>query len=142
VRTPDAWTRDLCIAYVAAVNLAQLGDLAAPSVYAGAHRRRDAPLSPRYKATVIRALRIFFRDLQEWGWCPRTFDPLRALTTPRSIQALIGPNPRVVSDEIWAKLLWAGMHLEQKDLPKIGRLKRADHNRPLYPLALVRALAC
>jgi integrase len=79
--------------------------------------------------------------LQEWGWCPRSFDPVRALATPRSIQALIGPNPRVVSDEIWAKLLWAGMHLEQRDLPKTGRLKHPDHARPLYPLALVRALA-
>jgi integrase len=141
VRTPEAWTRDLCIAYVASVNDARLGDLAGPNAY-GAHRPYpDAPLRPRSKATVIRSLRLFFRDLQEWGWCPRSFDPQRALATPRSIRGLIGPDPRVLADELWAKLLWAGMHLEEQDVPKVGRLKRPEHARPMYPLALVRALA-
>jgi len=105
VLTPDAWTRDLCIAYVAVVNDARVGDLAGPNAY-GHHRPYpDAPLAPRSKATVIRSLRLFFRDLQEWGWCPRSFDRQRALATPRSIRALIGPDPRVIAEELWAKLL-------------------------------------
>jgi integrase len=141
VRSPTAWTRDLALAYVAAVTEGWLGELAAPSVYAGPRRRRNAPLSPRYKETVLRSLRLFFRDLQEWGWCPRHFDPLRVLATPRSLRALIAPNPRVLADDLWAKLLWAGIHLDQQDLPKTGRLKRPDHARPMYPFALVRALA-
>src|SRR4030081_2445292 len=33
------------------------------------------------------------------------------------------------------------MHLEEQDLPKVGRLKRPEHARPMYPIALVRALA-
>ena len=140
VLTPDARTRDLCIAYVAAVNDARVGDLAGPNAYAAHRPYPDAPLAPRSKATVIRSLRLFFRDLQEWGWCPRSFNPQRALATPRSIRALIGPDPRVIADELWAKLLWAGIHLEEQDLPKTGRLKRPKHARPMYPIALVRAL--
>ena len=61
--------------------------------------------------------RAFFRDLQEWEWIPRRFDPARALSTPRSLRALIGPDPRVIADDIWAKLLWAGLNLEAADLP-------------------------
>ena len=34
----------------------------------------------------------------------------RALGTSRRISALLGPNPRVVSDGIWAKLLWVGLN--------------------------------
>jgi hypothetical protein len=30
-------------------------------------------------------------------------------TTPRGISALIGPDPRVIADDGWAKLLWAGL---------------------------------
>jgi hypothetical protein len=73
VRTPDRWTRDLCIEYVAAVNDGKLGDLAAPSVYAGVRRRRGAPLSPRYKESVIRSLRLFFRDFAGVGLVPSRF---------------------------------------------------------------------
>ena len=97
VRTPEAWTRDMCIAYVASVNDARVGDLPGPNAY-GAHRQYpSAPLRPRSKATIIRSLRLFFPDLQEWGWCPRSFDPQRALATPRSIRALIGPDPHASS---------------------------------------------
>ena len=47
--TPEAWTRDLCIAYVAAVNDARVGDLAGPNVY-GAHRPyRNAPLAASFE---------------------------------------------------------------------------------------------
>jgi len=31
------------------------------------------------------------------------------LAVPRSVAALIGTNPRVIADEVWAKLLWAGL---------------------------------
>jgi integrase len=55
----------------------------------------------------------------------------RALATPRSVKALIGPQPRVIADELWAKLLWAGLNLTNDDFPT-GRQ---------YPLELVRALA-
>ena len=69
------------------------------------------------KRTYIRIARTFFRDLQDWDWIPRRFDPARALETPRSIRALQGPDPRVIADDLWAKLLWAGLNLDPGDLP-------------------------
>ncbi|MFG3024487.1 tyrosine-type recombinase/integrase [Streptomyces sp. NPDC048254] len=52
---------------------------------------------------------------------------------PRSITALLGPHPRVIADEVWAKLLWAGLNLESADIPR-GKAG------PTYPLELVRAV--
>jgi len=137
VRTPDDWTRDLAIAYVAMVKDARVGDLAGP----GAHvdRRRGVPLSPKTKAGLLDSMCAFFRDLHEWGWCAHHFDPRRTLATPRAISALIGPKPRVLADDVWAKLLWAGLQLDEADLhtarPRFGNTWR------VYPLALVKAAA-
>ena len=47
--------------------------------------------------------------------------------------ALLGPDPRVIADGVWAKLLWAGLNLETADLPEA----QAGH---FYPFELVRAL--
>ena len=58
------------------------------------------------------ATRAFFRDCQEWEWIRRRFDPTRALAVPRSVAALIGTDPRVIADDVWAKLLWAGLNLQ------------------------------
>ncbi|MFI6063307.1 hypothetical protein [Streptomyces sp. NPDC051286] len=78
--------------------------------------RLGKPLEAPSKAGQITALRTFFKDCQEWEWLPRRFDPLRALAIPRSITALLGPDPRVIADEIWAKLLWAGLNLEVAEM--------------------------
>jgi integrase len=133
VEDPAAWTRELCAAYVGAVDRWSIGDFA---------QRRDPirhrlghPLSPRSKEAYLGALRQFFRDAQEWGWIPRRFDPGRALATPRSVKALIGPTPRVIADDVWAKLLWAGLRLEPMDLVPSARAAYC------YPVELVRALA-
>jgi len=132
IREPAQWTRELCAAYVAQVERMCVGDYV---------QRRDAlgdrvgrPLSARTKAGYIVAVRTFFSNCQEWEWIPRRFDPARALATPRSILALTGPNPRVIADDIWAKLLWAGLNLEVGDLP-------ANNAGEFYPLELVRAMA-
>ena len=101
-------------------------------------QRRDAlgdrvgePISPRTKAHNLVATRTFFRDCQEWEWIGRRFDPNRALALPRSVAALIGTNPRVIADEVWAKLLWAGLNLAPADLPG---------NYTYYPMELIRAV--
>ncbi|MDV7265140.1 tyrosine-type recombinase/integrase [Rhodococcus oxybenzonivorans] len=75
------------------------------------------PLSAKMKRTYIRIVRTFFRDIQDWDWISRRFDPARPLETPRSIRALQGPDPRVIADDLWAKLLWAGLNLDPGDLP-------------------------
>ena len=64
---------------------------------------------------------------------PQSFDPGRSLAVPRAVKALIGRKPRVIADAVWARLLWAGLHLEAADLP--------DTRNTAYPVPCVRALA-
>jgi len=85
-------------------------------------------------------MRHFIRDLQEWEWIPRRFDPARTLALPRSVRVLIGPVPRVVADDQWAKLVWAGMNLGADDVQAIApRSSKAP--AAYYPIEMVRALA-
>ncbi|HUY98183.1 MAG TPA: site-specific integrase, partial [Verrucomicrobiae bacterium] len=128
VREPAQWTRAVCAAYVAAIDRMRVGDFVARAdVW---RQRAGHPLSARSKDGYLGAARQFFRDCQEWEWMPRRFDPSRALATPRSVKALIGPDPRVIADDRWAKLLWAGLNFQSGDLPP-GRF---------YPVELIRAL--
>jgi integrase len=136
---PESWDRELAAAWIAAVDRLKVGELS-KSLNANAMRVRYGEfLSPRSKASLIGAVRSFFCDLQEWEWIERRFDPRRVLVIPRSVAALIGPDPRVIADEVWAKLMWAGLNLSEDDLPKHGN--RAGTGEPWYPLPLVRAVA-
>jgi integrase len=131
ITDPSAWTRQTCAAWVAAVDRMRVGDYV---------QRRDAlggrvgtPILPRTKAHILMASRTFFRDCQEWEWMPRRFDPATALAVPRSVNALIGTNPRIIADDVWAKLLWAGMNLTEHDIP-------GGSAHSYYPMALIRAV--
>ncbi|MFJ6752784.1 tyrosine-type recombinase/integrase [Streptomyces sp. NPDC091266] len=129
--SPERWTRQTCASWTAAVERLKVGDFVERTV---AHRDRiGQPLSAAAKSEHLSVVRAFFRDCQEWEWFPRRFDPQRSLTTPRSIRSLIGPNPRVIADDAWAKLLWAGLNLEADDLFETAA-------GPFYPLELVRAV--
>ncbi|GGS63909.1 hypothetical protein GCM10010156_23720 [Planobispora rosea] len=128
---PTAWTRQTCAALIAALDRMNVGDCAERTV--GLKNRLGKPLEALSKAGQLAAVRTFFRDCQEWEWLPRRFDPQRALATPRSIPALLGPDPRVIADDIWAKLLWAGLNLTADDLP-------ATQAGLFHPLELVRAV--
>lgn len=129
--SPRLWTRDLAAQYVAEVCRMTVGRWTN-----GQHKHYSfgKPLSAVARASHIDSLRRFFRDCQEWEWIPRKFDPGRCFAVPRSIKALIAPNPRVISDDVWAKLLWAGLNLEERDL--IG----SAAVRYRYPIQMVRAL--
>jgi integrase len=140
VHSPEDWTRDIAREYVTALSHALRGDLLAGGVQFVTDA--GAPLAASSKYAYLCALRIFLRDCQEWGWCTRHFDPARTLATPRSIKALIGPNPRVIANEVWAKLLWAGLNLGESDLPSIrGRTDYCDRSMLVYPLPLIKATA-
>jgi integrase len=132
IREPSQWTRELCAAWVATVDRLHIGDYTQNDE--SLRDRIGEPLLPRTKSGLLAGARQFFRDCQEWGWVPRRFDPARALATPRSIRALIGPDPRVIADDVWAKLLWAGLNLEHSDVypHPVGRK---------HPIELLRALA-
>ncbi len=131
ITEPAQWTRQTCAAWVAAIDRMRIGDyVQRTDSLAG---RAGTPISPRTKAHLLMASRMFFRDCQEWQWIPRRFDPARALALPRSTAALIGTNPRVIADDVWAKLLWAGLNLQPADLPG----NSADS---YYPMPLIRAV--
>jgi len=66
---------------------------------------------------------------------PRRFDPIRSFMTPKSVLAKIGPNPRIISDDVWAKLVWAGLNLTAEDLPK-----RRQGPENSYPVEMCKAL--
>src|SRR4030088_2346575 len=131
ITEPDQWTRETCAAWVAAVDRMAVGDY----VQRRDHLRDRAgkPVAPRTKAHMLMATRTFFRDCQEWEWFPRRFDPSRALAVPRSVSALIGTDPRVIADDVWAKLLHAGLNIEAADLPGTSA-------GSYYPMELIRAL--
>ena len=115
---PADWTRQTCTAWIAAVDRMRVGDHIQSQNWRNSRSDQlGKPLSPKTKRTYIRIARTFFRDIQDWDWIPRRFDPARALETPRSIRALQGPDPRVIADDLWAKLLAAGLNLNPGDLP-------------------------
>ncbi|EST27645.1 hypothetical protein N566_23255 [Streptomycetaceae bacterium MP113-05] len=129
---PAHWTRGTCAAWVAAVDKMTVGAYVQRTDHL--HDRFGDPIAPRTKSHILMGTRMFLRDLQEWEWIPRRFDPSRSLAVPRSVAALIGPDPRVIADEVWAKLLWAGLNLQADDLPGTSA-------GSYYPLELIRALA-
>ncbi|MGP3943716.1 site-specific integrase [Streptomyces sp. 6N106] len=88
---PTDWTWQTCATWIAALDRMKVGDYVQRT--AGLKDRLGKPLEAPTKAGQITALRTFFRDCQEWEWLPRRFDPLRALAIPRSITALLGPDP-------------------------------------------------
>ena len=98
VADPATWTRQTCATWIAALDRMRVGDFVQRTV--GLGDRLGQPLTAATKAGQISALRTFFRDCQEWEWLPRRFDPQRALAVPRSIAAMLGPDPRVIADDI------------------------------------------
>ena len=143
----DQWTRELAAEYVATVSRMKIGDhVSRTTAITGTLGK---PASARSKNYFLGAMRRFFADLQEWEWIPRRFDPFRVFATPRSIKALIGPAPRTIADDLWAKLLWAGLNLTVADLPGHGSAPRSHsrgsgetlRNGSYYPLEMLRALS-
>jgi len=134
IDSPAQWTRDTCVAYVAAVTRMRVGDYNARRV---TRPNNGQPMSPSAIASDLGAVRAFFYDCQEWGWIPRKFDPGRSLAVPRSIKAKITTKPRVIADASWARLLGAGLQLEEIDLPRAGRDGVQGH---AYPIEYMRAV--
>jgi integrase len=131
ITEPGQWTRQTCAAWVAAVDRMTVGDYVQRTDALGGGTGK--PVSPRTKAHQLMATRMFFRDCQEWEWIPRRFDPVRALAVPRSVSDLISTDPRVIADDVWAKLLHAGLNIEAGDLPGTSA-------GTYYPVELIRAL--
>jgi integrase len=138
INSPADWTRDLATEAVAVTCQWHAGDwCTSDPVHI---KNQGHTLKPSTYAGRISALRVFFRDLQEWELIPRRFDPIRSFVTPKSVLAKIGPNPRIIADDVWAKLVWAGLNLTAEDLPKRGPFQRKPMESS-YPVELCKALA-
>ncbi|ALG14630.1 site-specific recombinase [Kibdelosporangium phytohabitans] len=137
---PPLWTRDIAAEYVADTLHAVHGQ------WAGHNRnttKKGQPLSAAGKVQRIDSLRAFFCDLIDWEWITSTFDPRKVLAGPLSVRAQIGPNPRIIDEVSWAKLMAAGLTLNSEDLNEYGTPKAraaAEHRRLYYPIEMVRAL--
>ena len=134
---PADWTREVAAAYVAAIDRATIGQWTTGAATLPSHIGQ--PFKPATKASALTAMRQFFRDCQEWGWIPVRFNPYQALATPRSVRCLIGPDPRMIQDDVWAKLLWAGLNLTDQELSRPND-PEARGDGHFYPATMVKAL--
>jgi len=101
-------------------------------------RNFGRPLAASSRIQGMTTLRTFFQDLQQWEVIPSRFEPYRAFRAPRSLTCLLGAEPRVLADDAWARLVWAGLNLAAEDLSGQGGHGGRFH---YYPLAMVRAVA-
>ncbi len=137
VTSPADFTYDLAAELVATVNEMKVGEWSSPPHHSGLPPGRvGQPLRPGAKFNRLQSVRTFIRDCQQWEWIPPRINPERAFRTPRHILNQLGPDPRVVEKSLWAKILWAAMNLEEKDLPVGGGNKGY-----YYPFEMVSAIA-
>lgn len=137
--SPDLWTRDVAAEYVADTMHAKCGD------WAGHNRNKTnygRPLAASGMANRIDSLRGFFCDLIEFEWIEAKFDPRRVLSLPLSLRAQMKPNPRIIDDASWAKLMAAGLTLNSEDLKPYGSpaSKAKGSLSTYYPIEMLRAL--
>ncbi|MBO0780855.1 MAG: tyrosine-type recombinase/integrase [Ktedonobacteraceae bacterium] len=130
--SPAQWTASFATECVASLIHWKVGDYSSdPSCFENFKASRlGLPMKPRSIHSLLSTSRRFFKDLQESELIPSRFNPDRYLGLPRSVRQKIGPNPRVIDQALWAKLVWAGQHLEQDDL-----------SSSIYPLEMIRAVA-
>ena len=153
VTTPVGFTRELAAEVVAAVNQMNIGDFSCENLNVPL-KNPGKPWSATRKHGFLGVLRRFCTDAQDWGWMERRFNPQRVFATPRHLKHQIRVAPRTISDDLWAKLLWAGLNLRAEDCPLRGHHRtrrwanKADRKQPApedfesyYPLEMIRALA-
>ncbi len=85
ITSPQQWTRELAADYVAMITTLTNGQWASgitnlPKTKVG------QPATAATKSRYLSGMRTFFRDIQEWGWIPRRFDPMRVFATPTSLE--------------------------------------------------------
>ena len=127
ITEPGQWTRSTCAAWVAAIDRMTVGDYV---------QRRDTspgapePDRPAHQGPHPDGHPHLLPRLPGMGVDPRRFDPTRALALPRSIAALIGTDPRMIADDVWAKLLWAGLNFKPRPARQLRRHLLPDATDP------------
>ncbi len=152
VLTPADFTRELAAEVVAAVNEMTVGDFSCQFLNVPL-RNPGRPWSAGRKHGFLGVLRRCFNEAIDWGWIERRFNPQRVFATPRHLKNQFRIAPRPISDDLWAKLLWAGLNLRIEDCPVQGSHGRRREEEELeqqkngqeagsfYPIEMLRALA-
>jgi len=138
MEAPEEWDRKLAVDCMTMITNMCCGDW---RPIGGGHvgKRFGQPLNAKTKLHNYTTVRTFFREMQEWGAIPPRFDPYRSFTPPRSVAAVVGSAPRVIADDVWAKLVWAGLNLTAED---VGRERKSDGGiHTFYPMEMIRAIA-
>jgi integrase len=136
IHGPADWTRSTAAEAVAMLATQTCGEWS--HLPTDRIRNFGKPYAAQTRMLGMSALRTFFQDLQEWEQIRPRFEPYRAFRAPRSITSLIERNPRVIADDVWAKLVWAGTNLTADDMSRHGHgSQKCEH---YYPAAMVRAL--
>lgn len=136
INGPEDWDRKLAVECLTMITNLRCGDWRAPGQ---PKRQYGKPLKPAARMQCYSAVRVFFADLQEWGVIPPRFDPYRSLTPPRSLKALVcSAAPRVIADDVWTKLLWAGLNITAEDFA--SRRNPDGRIYTFYPIEMLRAL--
>ncbi len=138
VEGPEQWDRKLAVECVSMITKMCCGDWR-PTCGGHVGTKCGQPMQPHTKLHNYTAVRTFFREMQEWGVIPPRFDPYRSFAPPRSVAAVVGSIPRVIDDDIWAKLLWAGLNLTPEDVARSRGSK--GEVRTFYPIEMTRAIA-
>jgi len=131
ITSPEQWTRDTALAFVADVCRWHSGDWTIQQ----AAWNLGQPLGVSTRLQIIAVTRSFFMDCQGWHWLPKRFDPLRCLRAPRSLRGKVAPKPelRVIDAPVWARLVWAGLHLEAEEVARF-------HPVVGFPYEMVKAI--
>ena len=137
ITRPEQWDRKLAVECLAMITNMRCGDWRAQWV-GRKPRNYGKPLTPNGRILNYTALRTFFADLQEWGVIPSRFDPYRSLRPPRSVKVLVPTTPRVIADDVWAKLLWAGLNIAPEDFASRRNPNGQVHT--YYPMEMIRAV--
>jgi integrase len=153
VTTPADFTRELAAEVVAAVNQMTIGEFSCENLNVPL-KNPGNPWSAVRKHGFLGVLRRCFSEVIDWGWMERRFNPQRVFATPRHLKNQMRVAPRTISNDLWAKLLWAGLNLRAEDCPLRGHhrtrrwAQKANRRSPLpqefesyYPLEMIRALA-
>jgi integrase len=130
-RSPADWDVEVAADFAAFIANATIGELQ-PEPSGRDAARFGTPLSPNTKASKMSMIRVFFDTLIAAGLIRRRFATRTVFRLPAQIAREAAPKPRDLHDDVWAKLLWAGLNLERSDISPV----LSDR----YPIEMLQAI--
>lgn len=129
ITRPEQWTRAIAQDLVVLVEQMRAGDWVSCKPPNG-----GKPLKASTRSNLIYIVRRFFADCEEWGWSRLSFNPQRVLRPSSALLSQVAPAPRIIAEDLWAKLLWAGLNLSEEDVYAVQSAEG-------YPIEMMRAVA-